>query len=261
MNEPQPTSPRYVEDGQGYPIVLLHPIAMRLEFWEPVAVRLARTNRVICVDLHGHGGNARAPEPYSIEDLAGEVITLVDRLKLESAVFVGCSLGGMVCQAIALKAPRIVSGLVLANTTHAMTEKSTAVMLQRAEASDKNLAGTVDADIERWFSPAFRATRPETVDTVRRWTLANDSRVVANGWRAIAGLDYEHAVAEIDCPVVVTTGSLDPASPPDAGLAMSRLFPRARFKEIPEAGHFSPLECPDAFAAIVRDAVTATGDR
>lgn len=252
MNQARSSSLRYAGAGNGNAIVLLHPIAMRLEFWAPVAERLARTNRVISLDLRGHGENARSHAPFTIADLADDVVALAHALDLRQAVFVGCSLGGMVAQAVALGAPELVSGLVLANTTHTMTEQSRGVMLQRAKAAGEGLEQTVDADIERWFSPSYRTTQIRTVDLVRRWVLANDKNVVANGWRAIASLDHREAVAAIDCPVIVTTGSLDPAAPSEQARAMARDFRRARFEEIPNAGHFSPLERPDAFAEIVR---------
>lgn len=224
---------------------------MRLEFWTPVATRLAGQARVVAVDLRGHGENPPSTADFTIKDLADDVIALIRRLDLEPALLVGCSLGGMVCQAVALNAPRLVSGLVLANTTHAMTDESRAVMLQRAGNCERDFADTVESDISRWFSPAFRALQPDVVDRVRRWALANDAATVARGWRAIAGLDYGKAVASIPCPVVVTTGALDPASPPAAARAMTNAFSNARYVEIPEAGHFSPLERPLAFAAIV----------
>lgn len=245
---------RHEVTGAGEPaIVLLHPIAMRLEFWRPVAERLSRKHRVISLDLRGHGRNPRAETGYSIDDLAGDVVALCRSQDVRAACFVGCSLGGMVAQGVALQAPELVSSLVLANTTHRMSPQGAEVMRGRAEASAKGLENTIDQDIARWFSEPFRKAHPEIVATVRGWVLENDPMTVAHGWLAIAELDYESRLHAVTQPVLVTTGSLDPASPPEAARQTAAAFANGRYIEIPDCGHFSPIERPDTFAGIVEE--------
>jgi 3-oxoadipate enol-lactonase len=241
----------HVSAGSGPPLVLLHPIAMRLEFWGEVAARLGSNYRTIRVDLRGHGRNAPVEDPYSTQDLASDVIALARRLRLPPAVFVGCSLGGMVAQGVAIDAPELVAGLVLSNTTHRTSEVGAAIMRDRARRCLEDMQGAVASDIERWFTPAFRAGAPDKVEEVRRWALANDPRTVANGWLAIAALDNEAAAGRVAAPVLAMTGSLDPASPPEATRAMQRAFPNASYLELPGAGHFAPIEQPRAYAEAV----------
>jgi 3-oxoadipate enol-lactonase len=241
----------HVSAGSGPPLVLLHPIAMRLEFWGEVAARLGSNYRTIRVDLRGHGRNAPVEDPYSTQDLASDVIALARRLRLPPAVFVGCSLGGMVAQSVAIDAPELVAGLVLSNTTHRTSEVGAAIMRDRARRCLEDMQGAVASDIERWFTPAFRAGAPDKAEEVRRWALANDPRTVANGWLAIAALDNEAAARRVEAPVLAMTGSLDPASPPEATRAMQRAFANARYVELPGAGHFAPIEQPQAYAEAI----------
>jgi 3-oxoadipate enol-lactonase len=250
-----PAPLRHVSIGAGRPIVLLHPIAMRVEFWDAVAERLSRSFRVVSLDLRGHGKNARADEPFSIDDLAGDVIALAKELSVGHATFVGCSMGGMVAQGVALRAPELVSGLVLANTTHTMGDKGAEVMRKRAEDSLKGLDHTIEQDINRWFSERFRAEHPDTVAKVRGWVLENDARTVSFGWQAISCLNYEDRLGGVSQPVLVTTGALDPASPPSSAQRTAAAFPNGRFVEIAACGHFSPIERPDAFADLVAEFV------
>lgn len=228
---------------------------MRIEFWEAVAERLSGTCRVVSVDLRGHGQNPPAEASFSIDDLAGDVIALAKELSLGPATFVGCSLGGMVAQGIALRAPELVSDLVLANTTHTMGEKGAEVMRKRAEDSLKGLDHTIEQDINRWFSERFRAEHPNTVARVRGWVLENDAQTVSFGWQAISRLNYEDRLREVSQPVLVTTGALDPASPPSSAERTAAAFPNGRFVEIAACGHFSPIERPDAFADLVAEFV------
>jgi 3-oxoadipate enol-lactonase len=238
--------------GAGAPIVFLHPIAMRREFWRPVANLLKDRFQSILVDLRGHGANPRPQEPFSLDELAGDVIRLVRINGWSPAVFVGCSLGGMVAQGVAVQAPELVSGLVIANSTHRMSPQGVDVMSNRAHQALNDFAAAVESDLLRWFSPAFGKSHPETVDQARQWALANAPHVVANGWRAIAGLNYEARLAGVKQPVLALTGSLDPASPPAQTQAIAQTFPNGRYLELAGAGHFAPLEQPAAFAEAVR---------
>jgi 3-oxoadipate enol-lactonase len=249
---------RYRRRGAGTPVLLLHPIAMRLEFWTPVAEILSARFEVISVDLRGHGDNPPADGPFTIDDLATDVVGLCAGLALPPACLVGCSMGGMVAQGVALQAPQRVAGLILADTNHTIGEAGAAVMNARADEAMRGLERSLDGDINRWFSEPFRGRDPETVARVRDWVLANDPRTVAYGWRAIAGLAYERRLGAVTAPVLVTTGSLDPASPPDAARRTAAAFPNARYEELAGCGHFSPLERPDLFAALVTRFIDGT---
>ena len=65
---------RCIERGEGAAIVLLHPVAMRAEFWEPVADLLATDHRVFAFDLPGFGESRRPPRAYTLDDVAGEIV-------------------------------------------------------------------------------------------------------------------------------------------------------------------------------------------
>jgi len=245
------------EIGSGAPIVFLHPIAMRLEFWRPVASLLKDSFRTILVDLRGHGANTRPEDAFSLDDLAADVIRLARARRLPPAVFVGCSLGGMVAQGVAVQAPELVAGLVIANSTHRMSPQGVEVMAQRARQAMSNMIGAIESDLVRWFSPAFRSAHPETVAEVREWALANAPHVVANGWRAIADLNYEQRLGLVRQPVLAVTGNLDPASPPETTRAIANAFPNGRYRELANAGHFAPIEQPQPFADAVRSLAAA----
>ena len=234
MNPAQTSSLRYAETGNGSAVVLLHPIAMRLEFWAPVAERLCRTNRVDLARPEGPRRERTRRRPLHDPDLANDVIALVRALDLKQAYFVGCSLGGMVGQAIALGAPELVSGLVLANTTHAMTEQSREVMLQRAKATERG-AGAHGRRRHRALVLA-RLSRDAGRDRGPGATLGSGQRQARRRQR-LAGhrrpRPSRGGRRNQAARSVVTTGSLDPASPPEQARAMARDFRHARFRRNP----------------------------
>ena len=111
----------YVDQGQGPAIVMIHGIAGNLQnFTYGLATPLAQTHRVICIDRPGYGYSKRSfNADTSLEAQADIIVSLLDHLQIESAVFVGHSLGGTISLAAAQRHPDRVRALALiAPLTH-----------------------------------------------------------------------------------------------------------------------------------------------
>jgi pimeloyl-ACP methyl ester carboxylesterase len=111
----------YVDQGQGPAIVMIHGIAGNLQnFTYGLATTLAQTHRVICIDRPGYGYSKRSfNADTSLEAQADIIVSLLDHLQIESAVFVGHSLGGTISLAAAQRHPDRVRALALiAPLTH-----------------------------------------------------------------------------------------------------------------------------------------------
>lgn len=237
--------------GAGRLVMFLHPIGTRGAFWDSVVDRLQDRCRCVTVDLRGHGESDVPHHRFTLDDLADDVSELLRVERASDAVLVGCSLGGMVAQAIALKSPELVSGLVLADTTHRQTEESRKAVLQRAADSLNGMPAMLQSTLTRWFPPAFLALDGPEVAACRDWLLEDDPVVFAWAWQAISELDFGDRIAAIKQPVLVTRGSVDASSGRETMQAMAKLLPRARYAEIEGAGHVAPLQQPDDFAALL----------
>lgn len=115
------TQLHYVDQGQGPAIVMIHGLAGNLHnFTYGVATPLSENHRVICVDRPGCGYSKRSSNAdASLEAQADTIVSLLDHLQIESAVFVGHSLGGAISLAAALRHPHKVKALALiAPLTH-----------------------------------------------------------------------------------------------------------------------------------------------
>ena len=239
--------------GAGRLVMFLHSIGTRGAFWDPLVDRIEDRCRCVTVDLRGHGDSDVPRERFTLDDLANDVIEL---LRIESkgdAILVGCSLGGMVAQAVALKAPELLSGLVLADTSHRQSEESRKAVLQRAEDSLKGMPAMLHSTLSRWFPAPFLALQGPEVAACRKWLLEDDPVVFSWGWQAISELDFGDRIAGIKIPTLVVRGSVDASASREAMQAMAKLLPHARYAEIEGAGHVAPLEQPDAFADLLLD--------
>ena len=88
------TSIHYDDIGDGPVLVLGHSFLCSGEMWAPQVAALSSRYRLINIDWPGHGRSGPAIQPYSLEDLAGHVIALLDQLEIERVVWAGLSIGG-----------------------------------------------------------------------------------------------------------------------------------------------------------------------
>jgi 3-oxoadipate enol-lactonase len=240
----------YATRGTGRSIVLLHPIGLDGSFWDEVVAVLSRHWRTISIDLPGHGhSDVPAPSP-TLANLGADVAELIATLGQPPVALVGCSLGGMVAQAIALDRPDLVGALVLANTSHDRDAASCAALHKRAESALAGMPALIDETLERWFGAAYASVQPGKVERLRERLEAADPVVHAWMWHAIADLDHGERLRALPQPSLVIAGSDDRSVPVAATEAMARDLSHVETFSM-TAGHLSPYERPDEFASLV----------
>ncbi|NBI62803.1 alpha/beta hydrolase [Clostridiales bacterium] len=102
----------YEKEGSGPPLILLHGNGEDHHIFDEAAAVLAKTWTLYRIDSRGHGQSSRMEELH-YEDLAGDVISLVQALGLERPLLYGFSDGGIIGLLIALRAPRLLSGMII----------------------------------------------------------------------------------------------------------------------------------------------------
>ena len=107
----------YSDTGKGNAIVLLHGFLENKEMWDFYIPEFAKRNRVIAIDLLGHGKSECLGYVHTMEDHADAVHAVLSELRIRKAIFVGHSMGGYVSLAFAELYPENIKGLVLLNST------------------------------------------------------------------------------------------------------------------------------------------------
>lgn len=107
----------YTDDGTGNTVVLLHGFLENSNMWLPFIPALSKNNRVICIDLLGHGKTDCLGYVHSMELMADVVHAVLSHLKIKKATIIGHSMGGYVALALAEKKPNLIKGLCLMNST------------------------------------------------------------------------------------------------------------------------------------------------
>jgi pimeloyl-ACP methyl ester carboxylesterase len=244
----------YRRSGAGTPIILVHGVGADLEMWEAVAERLAPRHDVVRYDMLGHGASAKPPGPYCLHDFIGQLQRLADGLAIPKFVLAGFSMGGLVAQGFALAAPDRVERLTLLNTVFDRSPQERAAVEARVrEVVKRGHAAGIAAALERWFTPAFRAARPEVVAGIGRRMETNDFQAYAAAYGLFASADRELAgrIAGIAIPTMVVTGAEDQRSTTAMAMAMAERLPHGRCHIIPGQRHMTPLEVPDLVAELI----------
>lgn len=107
----------YTDEGKGSSIVLLHGFLENTTMWNPFIPQLTKRNRVICIDLLGHGKTGCTGYIHTMEQMAEAVNAVLQQLKIRRSTFIGHSMGGYVALAFAEVNPDSVKGLCLLNST------------------------------------------------------------------------------------------------------------------------------------------------
>ncbi|MBI1173360.1 3-oxoadipate enol-lactonase [bacterium] len=236
----------YQDKGSGPPVIFANSLGTDLRMWQDVTPLLP--GRRITFDKRGHGLSATPEAPWTVQDLAADVLALMDHLELASTVMVGCSVGGMVAQAAALAAPARVRGLVLSNCTARMgTPEAWAARIAAIEAH--GIGGITDMILERWFPPAFRAM-PDCL-AWRTLLVHSDQAGYIGTCQALALADLRAEVPRIACPVLMLTGDADLGTPPAQVRETAALIPGARVELLEGSGHIPAIDAPARTAALI----------
>lgn len=246
-----PINLHYEMKGEGEVLLFLHGLGSSVEDWSYQLDYFSADYRVMACDLRGHGKSER-PATYSIELMARDVEALLDRLQIDSVCIIGISLGGMVAQELALRAPLRVNRLVLVNTMPYYPKPLWALLKRGWLLRFRGLDGMAAYLGPRLFP------RPELA-VVRSACMArfmqNDIRAYCGASMAVLRWSARKRLSELGMPVTLIASTKD-YWPPSEKRKAFRTVPNLRVLELPEAHHLAPVECPEPFNALLARALT-----
>ncbi|MDB4943322.1 MAG: hydrolase, alpha/beta fold family [Labilithrix sp.] len=232
-------------------VVLVHGFASSLDAWATVTPVLAKTYRVIAMDLKGFGWSDRPEGDYSPDAQAKLVLHLLEQRGVTRAMFVAHSWGSSVVLAAALRAPERVSKIALYDAWVYEEQLPTFFHWSRAAGVGEALFGlyyTQRSD-ER-IALAFYDQKFVTEALVENVQgQIQRPGTVAAALAAVRGQDYEGAQERyhrIDKPVMLLWGREDLVTPVKYGERLVRDLPNAKLTVYPRCGHFPMIEAANA---------------
>ena len=235
----------------GETVVLSNSLGTALAMWDPQAAALAQGLRVLRYDMRGHGRSPVPEPPYTLADLGGDLIALLDRCGIERASLCGLSLGGMVSMWVAAHAPERVERLVLCSTS-ARLGPPEAWAQRAALVRASGMEAVADTVVARWFTPAFAAAHPEAVAPIRAQLAATPAAGYAACCEVVGTMDLRADLAAIRAQTLVIAAAADPSTPPEHARAIAAGIAGARLVVLPEGAHLVNLETPEPVTALIR---------
>lgn len=232
----------FSDEGEGKPVVLLHGFLENLTMWESLSDKLSNSNRVIAIDLLGHGQSGCLGYIHKMEDMGDAVVAILKTLNIEKATFIGHSMGGYVCLSIASRYHDLVCGLCLANSTYAADSPERKLNRDRAiEAVKANYSTFVRVSISNLFRPKNRRIFANALNQVKEQALKTPVQGII---AALEGMklrkNHKKMFLDASYPKMVVIGMKDPVI--NANMLKEELSNRKiSIVELPD-GHMSHIE-------------------
>jgi 3-oxoadipate enol-lactonase len=246
---------RYLEAGEGRPLVLIHAFPLSADQWLPQLHRVPPGWRLIAPDIRGFRGTGQAFQDVGLESAtmathAADVLSLMNHLDLDRAVVGGVSMGGYITLAVAKVAAARLDGVVLADTkAPADTEEGRAARdANIVLVEEKGIDAIADAMLPKLLGTTSQAEQPELSDVLRRLIVRNTPEAIASALGAMKSREDANGwLSQITCPALVMCGLEDVLTPPTESQALAAALPHAELVLLPRAGHLSNLETPMVF--------------
>lgn len=244
----------YHIEGDGPPVVLLHPFPAHHQFWLPISPALSRY-RLLLPDLRGHGDSDVGEGPATMEKYAADLARILDDAQIPRAPMVGVSIGGYVLFEFWRKHRNRITALVLCNTKASADspEARTGRLLAANDVLERGTEPFFQSMIPRLLGQSTRDTRPDLVEGALRMMRKMSPQDIAQVQRGTAERpDSVDLLKTINVPTLIVTGEEDILTGRNEAELMHRHIPQSQLRVLPKAGHYSPWEQPEDFGRLLR---------
>ncbi|KRA53038.1 3-oxoadipate enol-lactonase [Devosia sp. Root635] len=234
----------------GAPVLALaNSLGTDARIWGGVIARLSTHYRVLSYDKRGHGLSDTPPGDYTLDDHVDDLTGLLDHLGIDRLALAGVSVGGLIAQGFALRAPERLAALVLCDTAPKVGDA--AGWNARIDTVRKDGLGAIaDMVMERWFSPGFQQ-RADELAGWRNLFLRSDAQGYAATCATLRDADLTGQIAAITTPTLVVAGEADRSTPVDLVRTCADAIAGARFEILAGVGHIPSIERPAELAALI----------
>ena len=243
----------YLDGPADAPIVTFcHSLAADSGMWDEQMPAL-KNKRVLRLDMRGHGQSSAPAGPYTLQQLAGDVVALWDHLKIARSDFVGLSIGGMIGQVLGFDHGSRLSSLLLSDTRCRSDSSQAQIWEDRIAVVQQagSLAPVIDSTIPRWFSEDFVARAPRRVEEVRAMLRRCSIDGYAGCGRAISVFDFTSQLAKIKARTMIVVGRDDASTTVADAEALQRGIAGSQLRIIEKCRHLPNIEDPKAFNEIM----------
>ncbi|MFT5848557.1 MAG: pimeloyl-ACP methyl ester carboxylesterase [Psychroserpens sp.] len=232
----------YEDEGRGSPIILLHGFLENSTMWKEIKPVLLKDNRVICIDLLGHGQTQCLGYVHTMSDMAEAVLAVLNYLELETYTLIGHSMGGYVALALADKNPIKIKGLCLMNSTFYADDDDLKALRKKANRMvQTHYESMVRMSVANLFSSESSVTHKKEIDKVIEQALETSPQgYIAGQEGMLLREDKFEFFKNLDAEKLIVIGRKDPVVKVDL-LISDVKGTTIQYQELSD-GHMSHIE-------------------
>ncbi len=242
-------------EGEGPAVVMLHGLGGSSNSFTPQMAVFGGRFRTLRPDLPG-SARSPLPERLTIDFMVERVLAMVEGLGIARAHFLGHSMGTILCQHLALRAPKLVASLALFGPLSEPAQAARDGLKARAETARKGgaaaMADIADAIVQAATASATKERQPAVLAAVRESIMRQSGEGYAANCEALAAASAADAAA-IGCPTLLVTGEDDAVAPPSVTRSLTAKIAGSRAHVLPRCGHWTTFEAAEEVNRLLKE--------
>lgn len=241
----------YLRTGGDKPaVVLLHGLMTNGACWTPLARALEEDYDIVMPDARGHGRSSAPVDGYCYENLAADVLSLIEVLGLSAPVLIGHSMGGMTAAVVANRKPKRIRGVVLADPTFLTPQRQREVYESDVKSKHRR---TLNRSREVFLAELRTRHRHRSPELIELFVEARfQTSIHAFAILTPPNPDYVQLIKTLEIPSLLVIGDVGTVVSPEVASELARLNQCLKVVQIAEAGHAIPYDQPERFSTIVK---------
>ncbi len=254
----------YIDEGTGdKTLLLVHGLASNAGFWRYNIAELAKTNRVIAIDLPGYGKSDKGDYPYGMSYYASQINDFIQKMNLKNVTYIGHSMGGQIGITLSINHPEAIDDLILVAPAgiekfdrgegtwlaNVLTKKGI------ANATEPQVRANLSINFYKWNSK-WEWMVEERVRMAKTDEMKEFAYTVEQSIKAMIAEPTTDYLENISHPTTIIYGKYDglipnrylnPGFPADIFEMGDRLIPNSKLVEINNGGHMIMIEQANEF--------------
>ncbi|MBX9783228.1 MAG: alpha/beta hydrolase [Chitinophagaceae bacterium] len=251
-----PAQLHYTIYGKGHPVLLIHGFGADSRIWKYQIEFLQPHYQIIVPDLRGSGQSSSLSAPISIEQLADDILEILDEEKIFNCTVLGHSMGGYVTLALVEKQPERFNAFgFIHSTSYADTEEKKLARTKSIEFIRENSAyDFLKITAPNWFSDTFKQNHPEVLSSfIDDGKEFSKDALIAYSNAMINRPDRTGVLQKANVPVLYFIGGEDKAVNPGDAITQSAIPALCKVKYLEGIGHMGMLEATEELNHTLED--------
>lgn len=244
--------------GDKPPLVLLHGLMLNGACWSALAQELEENYDVIMPDARGHGGSSAPNQGYCYDNLAADVVGLIDKLRLTTPVLLGHSMGGMTAAVLASRYPKQLRGVILVDPTFLTPQRQREVLESNLANQHRQILNRPREDYLAEIRVRHTHRPREVIELFAEARF--QTSIHAFEILSPPNPDYVQLIHSLDVPSLLVIGEIGSVVSIEVAEELTRLNKHLKTIQIEEAGHAVPYDQPERFSEVVKTFLQVVDD-